>query len=607
MFIGAGLSHYASVLLRWLWLIGLTICICAGSTYAINVFTTPTYEASALVQVHDASTTNNNVFTDQALAQSYALLLNRPTVLAAVVKRMPKLTVPQLAATVSDSPLDNTQIIQVRTTAKDPVLAANITNTVIDVFIKMQVDDETTHLKGVAAKLYKNIVTAKQNISTDQTQLVTLQDAHASQDRIAHQNDVLSSDQVSYNSLLVSYDQVQQQLLQVSNILTIAQVAIPPTKPSSPRTFLNTVVAAALSGLAVIVFVLLLDWIDTSIKTSDDIEQLAQVDSLGSIPFCKTTVQSLDSIYLPLINNDVIKQAFVGINTNTLAVGRGKHSILVTGLRQKSGVSTVAANLAITLAASGMRILLVDANLHNASLHRVFKNANTSGLTTLFTDTDLQDGSAVYSWLHQLSTQVPNLYFLPSGPTTTSMDMLFLSPRIRSFLNNLLQPVQNTTHETPSGLVDVILFDSASLDSTNTLALASFTDASILVIDAGKEDAMMLRKAYTILQRLSCTPLGVIINRQKSKHKSYLYTRPSSQFVPTKEDERAMSIISSSTFRPTHNAQNISPSSVLAKTLATSTYNTSIPAPFPRPMANQNFNQILHMPHTDHGSEKYNE
>jgi len=605
MFIGAGLSHYASVLLRWLWLIGLTVCICAGSTYAINVFTAPTYEASALVQVHDASTTNNNVFTDQALAQSYALLLNRPTVLIAVVKRMPKLTVPQLAATVSDSPLDNTQIIQVRTTAKDPVLAATIANTVVDVFIKIQVDDETTHLKGVATKLYKSLVAAKQNVSADQAQLVALQDAHAPQDRIAHQNDVLSSDQVSYNSLLMNYDQVQQQLLQVSNILTVAQAATPPTIPSSPRTFLNTLVAAALSGLAVIVFILLLDWIDTSIKTSDDIEQLAQINSLGSIPFCKHTTQSLDAINLPLINDNKIKQAFVGISTNTLTAGGGKHSILVTGLHQKAGASTVAANLAITLAASGLRVLLVDANLHNASLHRVFKSANSSGLTNLFTDNDLfQDGSTIYSWLHQLSTRVPNLYFLPSGPTTAAIGTLFLSPKMHPFLNSLLQPAQHIAHETPSALVDVILFDSAALDNTNTLALASFTDASILVIDAGKEDAMMLRKAYTVLHRLSCTPLGAIINRQKSKHKSYLYTHHSHEFVPTKEDEHAMNTISSSTFQPIRNTQRISSSFIQAETLAIPVNNIGIPTTLSRPMHNQNFSPILHMPHTDHESGK---
>ncbi len=610
MFIGRGLSHYFSVLGHWLWLIGLTIGICAGSTYAINRFTAPTYEASALVQVHDTSTTNNNVFTDQALAQSYALLVNSPTVLSAVAQQMPKMTVAQLTTAVTDSPLDNTQIIQVRATAKDPVLAATITNTVVEVFIKLQVNNETTRLKGVAAKLSKNLTTAKQNVSTDQALLATLQDTHASQDRIAHQNDVLNGDQASYNSLLMNYDQVQQQLLQVSNILTVAQIATPPTTPNSPRTFLNTIVAAALSGLAVIVFVLLLDWVDTSVKTSDDIEQLAKIDSLGAIPFCKAISQSPDSLSLPLINNDLIKRSFVGIGTNTITLGHDKHSILVTGLHQKSGVSTVAANLAITLAHSGLRVLLVDANLHNASLHQVFKNPNTSGLTTLFTDTDLfQDGPTkqVYSWLNQLNTHVPNLYFLPSGPTTTSTGTVFLSPRIRPFLNCLLQPVQNTTYGVSSGLVDVILFDSASLDSTDTLALASSVDASILVINAGKEDAMTLRKAYTILHRLSCTPLGAIINRQKPKHRSYFYAHEPRQFVPTREDEQAIKTISAATFQPTQNAQNITSSFIPSNTLAISTSNASNPTPLPRSLTNQNFSHILNMPHTDREAEKYKE
>jgi Mrp family chromosome partitioning ATPase len=184
---------------------------------------------------------------------------------------------------------------------------------------------------------------------------------------------------------------------------------------------------------------------------------------------------------------------------------------------------------------------------------------------------------------------------------------MFLSPRIRPFLNSLLQPAHNTTYGISSGLVDIILFDSASLDSADTLALASSLDASILVIDAGKEDAMMLRKAYTVLHRLSCTPLGAIINRQKHKHRSYFYAHPSHPFVPTQEDEQAIKIISSSISQPIHSTQNISPSLIQPRIPAIPIHAPSAPTLLSRPTTNQNFSPILNMPHTDHISEKYKE
>lgn len=611
MFAETGLGHYASVLQRWIWLIGLTTGACTGLTYIINIFTPPIYEASALIQVHDASTTNNNIFTDQALAQSYALLVNRPAVLHAVVQHIPKLTIYQLEAAVSDSPLDNTQIIQVRGTAKDPTLAADITNTVVEAFIKIQVDDETTHLKEVATKLYKNLSTAKQEIYIDQAQIVALQNAHVSQDRIAHQDDVLSSDQVSYNSLLTSYDQVQQQLLQVSSVLTVAQVAIPPNVPSSPRTLLNTGVAAALSSLTTVVFILILDWIDTSIKTSDDVEQLAQIKSLGSIPFHKVTTRSLTPATFPLINNSMIEQSFIGISANITTLGQDARSILVTGLRKKSGISTAAANLAIVLASSGIRILLIDANLHNASLSQVFKTSSTSNLTTILKETSMfQNGATqqVYSWLNQLSTHIPNLYFLSSGSTFTTSGAIFLSSNVKLLLNCLLQAAQDTTHTISSSPVDIIIFDSASLDNTtDTLALASSVDSSVLVINPGKEHAMTLHKAYTTLNRFSCTPLGVIINRQKSKHKSYFYSNRYQQFALPEQDEHIKKMMKFTTPQLVNSARGVSFSPIQPGASTTLSSKSSISAIPSRSSTTQKFGQTLRVSLTEHGLGKHKE
>ncbi len=532
-----------SVLRRWIWLIGLTTSICTGLTYTINIFTPPVYEASALIQVHDVGTNGSNVFTDQALAQSYALLVTRPTVLRSVVQHIPKLTIHQLEAEVSDSPLENTQIIQVRGTAKDPTLAATITNTVVEVFIKIQVDTETAHLKAVATKLYTDLAAAKQRVYKDQTQLAALQDAHNTQDRITTQNDILSSDQVSYNSLLTSYDQVQQQLLQVSSILTIAQTAIPPNIPTSPRISLNTAASAALSSLTAVVFILLLDWADTRLKTADDVEHLAHIKSLGSIPFCKAIPRSSSFCSFPLINNTIIEQSFIDISLNTITLGQNVQSILVTGLHRKSGISTVAANLAITLARSGVRVLLVDANVHNPSLGTIFKSSNISNLTTILGESSMfqvELTSQVCSWLNQLATDIPNLYFLPFGSTSTVLGTLFLSHKTKQILNCLLRKTEDATRTIDTPLVDIIIFDSPALDDTaSTLALASSVDSSILVINAGKEHAVTLRKAYITLERFSCTPLGVIINRQKPEHTSYFYSNRYHQETFTVQDKLA--------------------------------------------------------------------
>jgi capsular exopolysaccharide synthesis family protein len=482
----------------------------------------PVYEASTLIQVHDIQTTNNNVFTDQALTQSYALLVNSPTVLQAVAQKIPGVSAQQLTSQVSDSPLDNTQILQIRATADTPNLAATISNTVAQVFIQQQTDRTTTLLASMAMKLEQDLRKAKQTLDNDQALLANLKDNHASQESIAHQNDLLSNDQISYSALQASYNQVEQQILHAPNVLTVVQPATPPTTSNS-HTLVNTIIAAALSLLIMLTFVLLRDWIDTSLKTPNDVERLAGLHALGSIPLSKKALeQEADetNYHAPLIKDDVITQAFVGITTYFSTYGKGKQTFVVTSLHAKVGTSTAAANLALSLAQSNVRVLLIDAHLHNPSLQQLFQSSTAQGLTTVLTDHNWQqnvNANQIRNWLSQWQTHIPNLWLLPSGPTISQQATLMLSPVLPMFLKNMLNPA--------SSIIDVVIFDAPPLEeTTDTLAIAACADASILVIKAGKASVKMVQKAQEALTRLQAPVLGVIVNYQTPKHQSYFYT-----------------------------------------------------------------------------------
>jgi capsular exopolysaccharide synthesis family protein len=533
MFTETGLGHYSKVIWQYLWLIFLMVILCTGTTFIINQRTPPVYEAVALIEVHDTQAINNNVFTDQALAQSYALLVNSPTVLQAAAQKIPGESTQKLISQVSDSPLDNTQILQIRATADTPNLATTIANTVAQVFIKQQTDRAITQLKNTALKLNQNLADAKQTLDNDQAQLADLQDNHVSSDRIAHQNGIISNDQISYNALQASYNQVQQQILQAPNTLTVVQPAMPPTTSNS-HTLLNTFIAAALSLLIMLIFVLLRDWIDTTIKTPNDVERQTCLRALGSIPWRKKALEDDEdetNSHVSLIQDDVITQAFVGIRTYFSAYGQGKQTFVVTSLHTKAGTSTVAAHLALSLAQSGVRVLLIDAHLQKPSLQQLFKGSTTQGLTTVLTDYNwLQHANAqqIYNWLSQWQTHVPNLWFLPAGPTIPQQASIMLSPVLPMFLQNVLKPIPHLTKDgLTSRFIDVIIFDTPPLEkTTDTLAIAACADASVLVIKAGKEQPQMVQKAQEMLTRLQAPALGAIVNYQRPKHQPYFYTNP---------------------------------------------------------------------------------
>lgn len=536
--------HYAWVIRHWFRLILLGVAICTAATFAISLMVSPVYQASALIKVHGNSPSNtSDVFSDQALAVSYSLLITSPDVLQASAQKLPGVTVGQLQSVVSDSPVDSTQLIEVRAQANDPQQAANIANTVVNVFIQLQVTKESNRLQAMAAGVSANMTTAKTDLDAAQSKLQALQNAHAPEDRIAYQRSLVDAYQENYNALLTNYSQVQEQQLHVSDMLTVAQVAIPPEKPVSPQILLNTIIAALTGLLLMVIFVLLLDWADTSIKTADDIVRLTALEPLGNIPLSKEAASAVASNIL-LLRDAAVDDALISAWTNFEALSTGQRLIMMTGMQSNSGVSTIAARLAILQAQAGKRVLLVDTNLHRPSLHEIFRLPNGRGLMNCPGDVYMlqeQTSTLLPLWLNQWKAAIPNLWILPTGPVTGHTSALLRMPELRQLLKwLLLQPATIGNRQVPH-LIDMIIFDAPPLgEGSEAVLLASITEATVLVIEAGKVQREALHMARTTLQKIGSPILGVVINRQQAKYRSYFYinhryTAQQTDVAPTNE------------------------------------------------------------------------
>ncbi len=534
------LRHFVWVIQRWLWLILLGTLICSGATYLITKRTPPVYEASALIQVNDVgSTGNSSVFNNQALAVSYALQITSNDVFQKVSKELPGVTVNELQTAVSAAPLDNTQLIQVLADARDPVQAANIANSVTTVFIQQQIAKESAINQRAAARLLQELVTAKANVDNAQAQLTKLVNTQAPQNQITHQTDILDSYQVNYDTLFTSYNQIQLQENLISNSLSIPQSAMPPTTAKGHSTLLNTGIAGALGLLLTIVFALLIDWLDRTIKTSEDVAQLAMLEPLGSVPLSRSSANKA------IVDDADLEQAFVTISTSFRVLSRGQRSILVTGLRSRVGTSTTASWLAQALAQSGMRVLLVDANLHRPTQHETFNFPNTTGVTNSLSNINrFQQQSLAFkqAWLKRWSTSVPNLFLLPAGPQVTHVETIQLTAKLQALAEWLLRHNDAPSSEMVSGDIDIIIFDAPALEEgATTIALAPVTDSTVLVIEAGKERPEALAKAQTTFQRLGSPIIGVVVNRQQTKHRTYFYANHPQQVAVSADSSHTSS------------------------------------------------------------------
>jgi succinoglycan biosynthesis transport protein ExoP len=520
------LRHDAWVIRRGLWIILLGTVISAGATYAISKYiVTPVYQISALIQVNGpVSASNNTIYSNEELALNYSLLVTTNDVLQVVAQHIPGESISQLKKAVSASPLAGSSIIEIRAQANDPQLAAKIANEVAKDFIQLQVAKATAGLQARANTLSQNLATAKASVDMAQAQLTALQKAHAPADKIAHENDILSSSQQNYNQLLGSYQQIQLQEQQADGVLKQIQQATPPDTPLSPQPMLNTIIAASLGLLLMVVLVLVLDWADITIKTPEDVAQLARLEPLGSIPLSKRPLLLIDQPGASAAAEDALEQALAIISASFNALKRSQRVLLVTGLRRGAGASTTVANLAIWLAQSGKRVLLVDANLRWPSLHKIFHSSNERGLVYSLPDVYQFHAGMLHSWLGQWATHVPNLWLLPSGPVPAHPPAILRSPELRALVRWLLGGDQMVPGRMTGGIVDIIIFDTASLqEGADTVTLAPITDSTVLVVEAGKEQYETLNKAQATLQRLGSPVLGVIVNRQTAKHRSYFY------------------------------------------------------------------------------------
>ncbi len=516
------IHHYALVIRQNWRIILITVLLCSALTCLISLCLPQVYQANALVKVHSATTqpTGNDVFSAQAAATSYAVLVTSPEVFREVAQQLSGMTQTQLEKAVTASPVDNSQLIQIRAQANTAEDAAHLANTVAAVFIQVQETKEATRLQASIDQLAANLATTRLALDTFGTKTVPGQNTQASNENLAQQKSQLDAYQATYTSLLNTYNQLQTQKAEVSTMFSIVQTANPPTDPASPLIALNTLLAFAMSLVLVLVFVLVHDWLDTTIKTGRDLVQFTRLGLLGSIP-ARHITEGSELLDLTKTGSNKAREAYMCLGSSFLELFQGEHAILVTGLHPHVGVTTTATYLALSLAQTGKRVLLIDANIQQPRLHDVFVRPNTRTIVESLRSMPFAQQKpdiALAGWLRQWKTHIPNLWLLPAGTKDGSATPAQTIQELQKLRTFVLDSSENTR------LIDVMIFDAPVLEESSlTTLLTSVTSATVLVVQAGKEHKETLQTTSQTLQRLQSPILGVVINRQQPFHHSYFY------------------------------------------------------------------------------------
>jgi polysaccharide biosynthesis transport protein len=271
--------------------------------------------------------------------------------------------------------------------------------------------------------------------------------------------------------------------------------AEPALFPSRPKVLLNLLLGAS-AGIALgIGLAFFVEYLDTSVKTMDDVENVLELQVLGIIPKGIRLLTNVDE-------DSADAEAYRILGTNLEFRGNNvvARTISVVSGGPSEGKSTTACNLAITFAAAGQRALIVDADMRRPSQHRLLDQDNRIGLN------DYLLGCAELDAVIQ-PTSVANLYFLPGGSKRCNVVSLLKSER----MHQLVESVKNE--------FDVILFDcTPMLGISDAAIVTSLVDASLLVVQPGRFPRSMLLRLKNALNDLGGTVLGIVLNNVDVRH-----------------------------------------------------------------------------------------
>lgn len=264
------------------------------------------------------------------------------------------------------------------------------------------------------------------------------------------------------------------------------------------------------------------EYLDNSIKSAEDIRKLTGYAAIGIIPehrasgprpLRKETAGPFRDTTVDLITHhdsrSQLAEAYKELRTATLLASPDQppRTILVTSCLPEEGKSLTSLNLAIALAQSGKRVLLVDADLRRPRLHRALGINNEHGISTY-----LSGNSPVERLIRD--TVVPNLRVLTSGPIPPNPSELLGS-------RNFLALVQEFAE---SGGYDHLIFDSPPLLSVaDPIVVATVLDGTILVIQSGKTPREALARGAAKLRHANVKVLGAVLNSVTDGDRSYYY------------------------------------------------------------------------------------
>jgi succinoglycan biosynthesis transport protein ExoP len=343
--------------------------------------------------------------------------------------------------------------------------------------------------------------------------------------------------QLAANALVNTF--VKSSLTQFDNqagvLASVLEPAVLPSGPSSPKPLRNAFLGAFLGLVLGVGIVFLLDQLDPRLRSREEVDRImAPLPILAAIPGVKNSTREL---LFDKESNSPAAEAFRILRTNAQFFSLDEEPfsrVLVASPQGEDGKTTVAVNLAVSLAASGARTILLEADLRRPTASTYFGTTKSPGLSDA-----LVGNSTLEEAMHE--TGLPNLTVVPAGTVPVNPSELLGSVRMVDMLDELSDGIDVLVIDTPPALV-----------VTDATLLALHVDGVIIVLRAGRTHREGATKTKELFEQTGARLLGVVVNFASPEggygypyHYHYYSPRPSGKNgkAPSATNGRSPSVL----------------------------------------------------------------
>jgi capsular exopolysaccharide synthesis family protein len=544
------LAGYLDLFLRRIWVV-LSVWAAVVIIVALVTFNTrPVYQSSGLLVIEKERGGTANVYqggptverSNEDYYQTQYKLLKSETLLKVVYEKLNLSKIDDFAAgpaalnpAVIIAPVPRSRLVYIRVNSHVPQISANIANAVASVFIDQNLSNQLFISKDVlnalqnnqsmaeSRKLFESLPAVVNNSLIQQLKKdasgLRAQSAELASRYTARHPQVLSISanlEAVENQIRNETDKIIQSLKidlsgqLMGNNIRLIDPAIPAEIPIKPRKMLNLLLALV-GGLVLGFFAaVLVDMIDQTLRTQEDVEHKLKLPFLGIIPL---THQSKDKTvygHILLSEHSLTSEAIRNLRTmvDFAEVSQKSKSFMVTSSVQGEGKSYICANLAVAMARAGEKVIIVDGDLRRSTLHRVFRVANSSGLSGfLAAGRNIEDLKPLIQ-----KSDVDNLSILTCGPRPPNPAELLNTPRLSAFL------------AWAGAEYDRVIIDCPPIfPISDALLWGKYISSCVFVSKFGKTRVPLIKTATRQMVSSGIKILGTVINMSKFGGLAYSY------------------------------------------------------------------------------------